>query len=103
LERRAEGLERTEQSVRDRTAHLDQREAEIEREADRARTELERVAALTAEQARQELLDRLDAELRDEAARRVRAMESSAKAEADARSGKVLAAVMQRMTSEVTA
>ncbi|MQA00693.1 MAG: ribonuclease Y [Dehalococcoidia bacterium] len=103
IERRAEGLERTDQSVRDRTANLDQRETAIEREAESTRTELERIAALTADQARQELLDRLDAELRDEAARRVRAMETSAKAEADARSRKILATVMQRMTSEVTA
>src|SRR5690606_2042639 len=41
--------------------------------------------------------------LRDEAARRVRAMEASVRSEADSRSRKILATVMQRITSEVTA
>jgi ribonucrease Y len=103
LERRAENLERSEQSVRDRTANLDTTEAEVETLRAEARVALERVAGLTAEQAREELLARLDDELRDEAARRVRAMEASVRNEADSRSRKILATVMQRMTSEVTA
>jgi len=103
LERRAENLERSEQSVRDRTAQLERTEAEVEALRDEARTALERVAALTAEEAREQLLARLDDELRDEAARRVRVMESSVRSEADVRSRKILATVMQRITSEVTA
>ena len=103
LERRAEGLERGEQSVRDRVANLEQQEQESNEALAASRTELERVAGMTADEARATLLDRLEVELRDEAARRVRAMESSAKAEAEVRSRKTLATVMQRMTSEVTA
>ena len=103
LERRAESLEKSEQSVRDRTQQLERTESEITELRDQARAELERVAGLTAEEARQQLMDRLDDELREEGARRVRAMEASVRAEADVRSRKILATVMQRMTSEVTA
>ena len=103
LERRVESVERTEQSLRDREKHLEQLEREIAEQAEASRHELERVAGLTSAQARDELLADLDAELRDEAARRVRVMETSAKAEADTRARKVLATVMQRMTSEITA
>ena len=117
LERRAEGLERGEQSVRDRAEGLDRREKELEAGHDRLqaeqervreqesvfRTELERIAGLSAEEARDLLLDSLDTELRDESARRVRAMETATKAEADIRGRKILATVMQRMTSEITA
>jgi ribonuclease Y len=103
LERRAETLERSEQSVRDRTQAAERVErAAAEKEAE-AEEELARVAGMTAEEARQILLDRLDAELREESARRVRTMEASAKAEADTRARKVLATVMQRMTSDITA
>ena len=116
LERRAEGLERGEQSVRDRADGLDRREQELEAaqarlhvEEERVReqesvfrSELERIAGLSAEEARDLLLDSLDTELRDESARRVRAMEASTKAEADTRGRKILATVMQRMTSEIT-
>jgi len=103
IERRAEALERGEQDVRDRTAALERAERETEALRARIRTDLEQVAAMTADEARAHLLDELDNELRDEAARRVRNMEASAKAEADSRSRKVLATVMQRITSDVTA
>ena len=114
LERRAEGLERSEQSVRDRQTRLDEHERELEAdqksareelEADQksAREELERISAMSTEEARATLLDQLDVELRDEQARRVRAMEASTTAEADARARRILATVMQRMTSEITA
>ena len=103
IERRAETIEASEQSLRDRRAEVDGAEQEAREVRERAGAELERVAALTAEEAREQLLARLDDELREEAARRVRAMETSAKAEADTRARKVLATVMQRMTSEITA
>ncbi len=103
LERRAENLERSEQSLRDRAANVEQDERRIEEERAKLRTELERIAALTEEEARQRLLARLDDELRDEANRRVRAMEAAAKSEADTRARKILATVMQRITSDVTA
>src|SRR5690606_25569172 len=103
LDRRAESLDRGEQSLRDRSAQIERREQEIEAERGRISAELERIAGLTTDEARRELLADLDRELRDEAARRVRAMEASTKAEADARGRKILATVMQRMTSDVTA
>ena len=98
LERRAEGLERGEHSLRDRVTASERREADFESEQEKLRTELERVAGLTTDEARDLLLERLDGELRDESARRVRAMETAAKAEADMRGRKILATVMQRMT-----
>jgi ribonucrease Y len=103
LDRRAENVERQDESVRARAAELDRTEAELSEERGRIRAELERVAGLTLEDARRELLADIDEELREEANRRVRTMEASAKAEADTRARKVLATVMQRMTSDVTA
>lgn len=103
LERRAENLDRSEQSLRDRAASVELDERRIEEERTQVRTELERIAALTEEEARNQLLTKLDDELRDEANRRVRAMEAAAKAEADTRARKILATVMQRITSDVTA
>jgi len=102
LDRRAEQLDRNEQSVRDRSGTLDDRERRIEGQERTVRTRLEEVAQLTADDAQERLLAELDVELRDEAGRRVRAMEISAKAESDVRARKILATVMQRMTSDVT-
>jgi ribonuclease Y len=103
IERRAEALDRGEQSLRDRSEALEQREREASEAAAEARTNLERIARLTTDEAREELLAQLDVELREEASRRVRAMENSARTEADTRARKTLATVMQRLTSEVTA
>jgi len=103
LERRSEGLDRGEQSLRDRMAQLDRTEQDMAAARAATDAELERTAGMTVDEARSALLERLDTELRDEAARRVRSMETSAKAEADVRARKVLATVMQRMTSEITA
>ncbi len=103
LERRSAGLERSEQSIRDRSNGLDARERAIVEAQASAEAQLAVVAGMTAEEARQTLLDRLDLELRDEGARRVRVMEASSRAEADTRARKVLATVIQRMTSEMTA
>ena len=110
LERRSGDLERGEQSLRDRNEAADRRDREHEEgrtslreEEARLRGELERIAGLSEEEARDLLLDRLDGELRDEAARRVRAMEASAKAEAETRASRILATVMQRMTTGITA
>ena len=110
LERRSGDLERGEQSLRDRNAAADRRDREHEdgrerlrEEEARLRGELERIAALSEEEARDLLLDRLDGELRDEASRRVRAMEASAKAEAESRASRILATVMQRMTTGIAA
>jgi ribonucrease Y len=103
IERRAETLERSEQSVRDRQAGIDRAERELADRTEALQGELERVANLTRDEAREILLRELDAEMRDETSRRVRAMEVSARAEADSRARKTLATVMQRMTSELTA
>ncbi len=103
LERRGESLERSEQAVRDRQLQLEGSEKEFGAKVQLLQTLLERIAGMTSDEARRTLLEELDLELRDEAARRVRAMEASARAEADARSRKTLATVMQRMTSEITA
>jgi ribonuclease Y len=103
LERRAEKLELTEQSVQERIVNIEVGERELQENSSLLRNELERIAQLTADDAREQLMAALDMELREESARRVRAMESSAKAEGDTRARKMLATVMQRMTSEVTA
>ncbi|MDA0256827.1 MAG: ribonuclease Y, partial [Chloroflexi bacterium] len=103
IERRAEALERGEQNLRERTERLDVAERGFTEERAAIVELREHVAGMTAEEARADLLEALDRELGEEAARRVRAMEASAKAEADARGRKVLATVMQRMTSQITA
>ena len=103
IERRAETLDRSDQSSRDRQDNLDVREQELGELREQAQSELEHSAGMTADEARDSMFEQLDEELREEATRRIRSMERSVRADADMRSRKVLASVMQRMTSEITA
>ncbi len=103
LERRADGLDRGEQLLRDRQGRLDEADHELGEARESVQEQLQQVAGMSSDEARTTLLEQLDVELRDEQARRVRAMEASARADGDAHARKILATVMQRMTSEITA
>jgi ribonuclease Y len=58
--------------------------------------ELEKVAALSREDARKELLDRLDKELEIEAAKKIKANEEEVRKESDKRAREILATAIQR-------
>ncbi|MBE0609637.1 MAG: ribonuclease Y [Dehalococcoidia bacterium] len=103
LDRKVEALERREQSVRDREAQIEQLRSEAEEMRHRQATELERVANLTVDEARQQLMAAVEVEIRDEASRRVREIEKEVEATAGPRARKILATAIQRYTSEVTA
>ncbi|WP_322817632.1 ribonuclease Y [Tepidiforma sp.] len=103
LDRKIETLERREQALREREAQIERLRAEAEELRQRQATELERVANLSVDEARQQLLAAVEVEIRDEASRRVREMEKEVEATAAARARKILATAIQRYTSEVTA
>jgi ribonuclease Y len=103
LDRKIEQLERRETALRDREASIEQIRSEAEALRERQRGELERVAALSIDEARERLLEQVDGEIREEAGRRVREMEKEVEATAGQRARKILASAIQRYTAEVTA
>jgi ribonuclease Y len=103
-----ENLDRKLQSAEQRQNNLSNREKEMEtaRERlseveERRKVELERISNLTAGEAREQLLEQVENEIRDEANRLVREIEQQVKEEADDRARKIIATTMQRLTSEV--
>jgi len=103
IDRRSENIEKIEDNLKLQVTEIETQEVEINEKAQGIQQKLEQIAGLSSDAAKEELLNQLDDELRDESARRVVAMEDSAKAEADVRARKILATVMQRISSEVTA
>jgi ribonucrease Y len=89
-------LEALEERLTAREATLDQREA------DRIR-EMERVAGLSAEEAKAELLSAVEAGARRDAAALVRSIESEARAEGTARARSIVVEAVQRVASDQTA
>ena len=90
-------LERRERSLDDRQRNLDRSAGEMEQARREQLRELERIAGLSAGQAKQVMMRELEEELRHDSARLVRQVEEETRREADRRARNVLATVMQRV------
>lgn len=103
LARQEERLTEREESLeRDGTA-LAAREAAMRHAEDEHRLERERIAALTADQARAEVLERAEHDARLETATLARDLEATARRTANDRARSILVTAMQRMAGEQTA
>jgi ribonuclease Y len=102
LERRIRELESNEQRLGRREQELEQLRVTIEEDRASVEKELARIAALTEEEARAELLRSVEAELTGEIAQRISAAEAAVRAEVQERSREILITAMQRMASEQT-
>jgi len=96
VDRRDQDLHKREQQLQERTGSLNKREQEIG-------ARLEQVARLTAQEAKLELITRLENEARDEAAALVRNITEQAKKNADREAKKIVALAIQRIAAEQTA
>ena len=101
--RRRREIDRREQGLEERVAALEERERALAATELEARARLERIAGLTAQEAKQELLRRLEDEARGEAAALARDLKEQAKRNADKEAQKILALAIQRLAAEHTA
>jgi ribonuclease Y len=96
LERRDHNLDNKEKEIDSvRASVLDIKAKELK--------QLEIVASLTSDQAKELLLDNMSAEIKDEAARRLRDWEVKLKEETDKRTQEILTQAIQRSASEIVA
>ncbi|MEU7804474.1 ribonuclease Y [Micromonospora arborensis] len=86
-----------------RESALAQREAELTESEELRRRELERVAGLTADAARLELVEAIETSAKREAALLVRDIESDARSTAEQRARHIVVDAIQRVASEQTA
>jgi ribonuclease Y len=102
-ERRQEGYEKRERHL----AEEEQRVAALREETSRLKmeqhSELQRVAGLTVEEARAQLLAKVETEARNDVATLIRRIEAEARDEGDRRAREILALAIQRCASEHTA
>ena len=109
LERREDRLGEREQRVDElarradeRAADLDARKAELDRLSANRQAELERIAGLTAEAAKAELVAGIENQAKRDATRIVRDIESEAQKEGSKRARKIVTLAIQRIASEQT-
>ncbi len=101
LDRKLEAQERRTQEIEQRRDQLNEQKEQLEELRQKQIRETERVAGLTAEEARELLLKELDSEIREDATRRLRLIEAETKEKAEERAREILASSMQRLTTDV--
>jgi len=103
LDHRQDRLEQRVQALSKRQSTLDKQRNRVEQLLQERMAALERVAGLSREEAKQELLKTVEEETRQDMARVIRQVEAEAKEEADARARKIITYAIQRMASEQVA
>lgn len=103
LDRRQEPLEARERRAENRERELSKKEEELENLRRQKIQELERLSNLSQEEAKQLLLQSIEAEAREDAARVLRQVEEDIKEQSNSISREILSTVMQRCASEYVA
>jgi ribonuclease Y len=103
LDRKTEQVDRRERNQQRKEKELETLEEELKSFKTRQEEELQRIAMLSTEGARDILLRRVEEDMRDILARRVHELEQEAKAESDKRARKILATTIQRIASDYIA
>jgi ribonucrease Y len=101
LDRKLENLENRERSLTNREKEIDSLKASINAVKDQQLKKLEEISNLSSEEAKSLLLKNMEAELKDEAARRVREWESTLQTQVNEKSQEILSQAIQRSASEI--
>ncbi|MEX2237641.1 MAG: ribonuclease Y [Dehalococcoidia bacterium] len=101
LDRRLEGFEQREENLRNQESRLRDVQAEVEELRKNQLAEVERIAEMSREEAREVVVARVEDEIQEDLVRRMRAREAEAREESDTRARKVLATAIQRVTTDV--
>jgi ribonucrease Y len=100
LDKRFERMEQREQNLNKRQSRMDKQQQDLQKLEDDRAAELQRIAQLTTEEAKQELMKMAETESRNDMARIIRQVEAEAHEEADQRAREVISIAVQRLASE---
>jgi ribonuclease Y len=100
IDNRLERMEQREQSLNKRQSRLDKKENDLARQEEERLEELQRVAQMTIDEAREQVLIAAEQDARNDIARIIRQVESEANEEADKRARSIISMAVQRLASE---
>lgn len=103
LERKGELQEKREGLVAQKEQEVSKTREEVEALRGQQKTELERIAGLTADQAREHLLRQVEEETRADAAVLIKRIESGAREDGERRAREIIALTVQRVAADHTA
>ncbi|MEZ4672383.1 MAG: ribonuclease Y [Anaerolineae bacterium] len=100
LDNRFERMEQREQNLNKRQSKLDKQQNDLQKLEEQRMAELQRIAQMTVDEARKELMGAVEKDARSDMARIIRQVEAEAREEADTRARDVIALAVQRLASE---
>jgi ribonuclease Y len=103
LEMRSENLEKREQRLNQRQSNIDRRMAQLEKAEEQYPAEKERIASMSKDEAREELLRRTEAQARNDMARIIRQVEAEIAESADRRARELVTLSIERLASDIVA
>jgi ribonuclease Y len=103
LDHRFERLEQREQNINKRQSTLDKRASDVEKMYVQQLAELQRIAEMTSEEARNVLMVEVEKEARSDMARIIRQIENEARDEGESRARMLVADAIQRVASDQVA
>ncbi|OAG26820.1 ribonuclease Y [Thermodesulfatator autotrophicus] len=101
IERRAEELERKEKYLKQQENEIEKQKEELKALAEAQQKELEKIAQLTHEEAKEIVLKKAEEEAKEEAARMLVRIETEAREEANRRAREILALAISRCATEM--
>jgi ribonuclease Y len=99
-ERRLQQIDNRERNLNKRETKIGEREAKLTTAEDEWSAELQRVAAMNQDEARQVLLERVEQTARQEMARKIREVEAEANEEAERRARSIITLAIERLASD---
>ncbi len=100
LDRRVENIESRERKLDQQQTRLDRQRSELDKLRQKRLAELQRVASLTQEEAKQLLLDAVQEEARQDSARIIREVEAAAREEGERKAREIITLAIQRCAAD---
>ena len=100
LDKRSESLDKRDNQLQRKSEELEKRTAEVEALEKQHIAEVERIAGMSAEQAKEYLFASVQSELQHETAVLIKEMEAKAKSEADKKAKEIIANAIQRCAAD---
>ncbi len=101
LDKREQEVKKSEQSLSDKSRHVEAMKIEVETLHKEQIAKLEQISGMDSKQAKKELMDSLESEARHEAAKLLKQIADEAEAEADKKAKRILATAIQRYSADV--
>ncbi|MEJ2739463.1 MAG: ribonuclease Y [Dehalococcoidia bacterium] len=101
LERKLDFAERRERDLTNKEKSIEELRGQLEELKSKRLQELELVSGLSSTEAKQELMDAIEGEIREDASRRVREWETQIKEEIDEKAREILSTTIQRCATDV--